>query len=350
MDRICVIVDTVGRARQLRAALGGYFDAQCFLLRELPDAAPSDYTLVDIDLRDAAHCNDLKSWLKKRTPRTGQAVFAIRGDSHAQAVQAYALGATALIPRPVSGADLRAKFMQQRTSLRRADEECPSESVPGVAAGTAVLDSIFDAVMSGAPIDVRAIDSASKLVSASIDEDGLAPWIDAVRNHHSQTYQHCLIVTGIAVGFAKHLGFSRKDNQRIATAGLLHDVGKARIPLTILEKAGPLDETELSMMREHPLLGLEALQSSPGLQPEMLDMVAHHHEYLDGSGYPHGLQGNSISDLVRTIMIADIFGALLERRSYKPPMDAAAAYEVLRKMDGKLDRDLVREFRAIAKV
>jgi HD-GYP domain-containing protein (c-di-GMP phosphodiesterase class II) len=77
-------------------------------------------------------------------------------------------------------------------------------------------------------------------------------------------------------------------------------------------------------------------------------MVTHHHEYLDGSGYPHALQGNEISDLVRTMTVADIFGALLERRSYKPPMSPAAAYKVLQEMGAKLDTDLVRAMRPIA--
>jgi HD-GYP domain-containing protein (c-di-GMP phosphodiesterase class II) len=82
----------------------------------------------------------------------------------------------------------------------------------------------------------------------------------------------------------------------------------------------------------------------------MIDMVVHHHEYLDGSGYPHGLKGSEISDLVRILTIADIFGALVERRSYKAPRSAEAAYRVLLDMGSKLDTDLVREFRAVARL
>jgi HD-GYP domain-containing protein (c-di-GMP phosphodiesterase class II) len=86
----------------------------------------------------------------------------------------------------------------------------------------------------------------------------------------------------------------------------------------------------------------------PGLQAEMLDMVVHHHEYLDGSGYPHGIKANELSDLVRSMTIADIFGALIERRSYKQPMSGEAAYRVLMDMGSKLDPDLVREFQPIS--
>src|SRR5829696_2824775 len=94
---------------------------------------------------------------------------------------------------------------------------------------------------------------------SNIEEEGFARWIATVRKHHSQTYQHCLIVTGVAVTFAQDLGFSKTDRHRVATAGLLHDVGKARIPLSILEKPGPLNDDELAIMRKHPLLGYDAL-------------------------------------------------------------------------------------------
>jgi putative nucleotidyltransferase with HDIG domain len=192
------------------------------------------------------------------------------------------------------------------------------------------------------------LDTASTEIVERIDEDGLEPWLDVIRQHHSQTFQHCLIVTAVAVAFGRLLGFSRADKRRIASAGLLHDLGKARVPVAILEKPTPLCDEEVAVMRTHPELGIEALRDTAGLQPEMLDVVLHHHEYLDGSGYPHGLHGNEISDLVRTVTIADIYGALIERRPYRAPLSGAAAYQVLQDMGPKLDRALVREFRVLA--
>jgi putative nucleotidyltransferase with HDIG domain len=170
-----------------------------------------------------------------------------------------------------------------------------------------------------------------------------------VRTQHSQTYQHCLLVTGLAVAFGQQLGLSKADRQRLSFAGMLHDIGKARIPLAILEKPGRLDEQELAVMRKHPQYGMDALATVPDLQAEMLDMVVHHHEFLDGFGYPHGLRASEISDLVR-ITISDVFGALIERRSYKPPLTGDAAYQILVDMGPKLDKDLVREFRFAAQV
>src|SRR5262249_24810449 len=80
-----------------------------------------------------------------------------------------------------------------------------------------------------------------------------------------QTYQHCLLVTGIAVTFGRQLGFSDSDKRKLAFAGLLHDIGKAKIPLAILEKPAPLDAAEIEVMKQHPLLGYETLQNMQGI-------------------------------------------------------------------------------------
>ncbi len=82
----------------------------------------------------------------------------------------------------------------------------------------------------------------------------------------------------------------------------------------------------------------------------VLDGVRHHHEYLDGSGYPDGLKAPAISDLVRLLTISDIFAALIELRPYRPPMSRQDAYKILRSMDGKLETSLVKAFRDVALV
>ena len=207
------------------------------------------------------------------------------------------------------------------------------------------LENVFSSACLGAPLDIQKVHSAGKVLVDCIESQGLGSWISTVRRHHSLTYQHSLVVTGVAVAFGHHLGFSKKDCQRLSFAGMLHDIGKARIPISILEKPGPLDKDELIVMRKHPEYGLDALKTVPGIDQDMVDMVLHHHEQLDGTGYPQGLKANKISDLVRIMTISDIFGALIERRSYKKPMSGKDAYQILLDMGSKLDKDLVREFR-----
>jgi putative nucleotidyltransferase with HDIG domain len=169
-----------------------------------------------------------------------------------------------------------------------------------------------------------------------------------VRRHHEGTYQHCLLVTGTASAFGLHLGLAKADLERLYSAAMFHDVGKARIPLAVLDKPGRLDDQERALIETHPAIGYHALQGTPGLSPEILDAVRHHHEYLDGSGYPDGLGAASISDLVRILTISDIFAALIEDRRYKAPMPRAQAYQILTGMRGKLEMPLVSAFKDVA--
>jgi len=92
------------------------------------------------------------------------------------------------------------------------------------------------------------------------------------------------------------------------------------------------------------------LENIEDITPEILDGVRHHHEYLDGSGYPDALTAPEISDLVRLLTISDIFAALIESRPYRPAMPRQNAYKILCGMDGKLERPLVKAFRNVALV
>jgi putative nucleotidyltransferase with HDIG domain len=176
----------------------------------------------------------------------------------------------------------------------------------------------------------------------------LCSWLETVRRHHEGTYQHCLLVTGITADFGLSLGMTKPDIERLYTAAMFHDIGKARIPLAVLDKRGRLDARERALIETHPAAGYEVLKGIAGISPEILDAVRHHHEYLDGSGYPDGLCDASISDIVRILTISDIFAALIEHRTYKPAMPREQAYEIIRSMDGKLEGPLVAAFRDVA--
>lgn len=348
VNSISIIADTIYRGSDIASHLTEIFETQLFSLDDIPDMAPTQFTVVDGNL-NCATIYVLREWLK-RSPEDSKAIFVVDKGSRLQAVQACAAGATDLLLRPIDGKTLLTTLLGNITSFANNQPELLIDGNSGVSAGVGALRDIFASATLGAPLDPKSIDEAGASIVSHIGEQGFGWWIDTVRKHHSQTYQHCLIVTGVAVTFGRLLGFSNADQKRLATAGLLHDIGKARIPVGILEKRGSLNADETAIMKQHPLLGYEALQAVPGLHPEMLDMVAHHHEYLDGSGYPHGLQATELSDLVRTMTIADIFGALIERRSYKPPLSGEAAYQILRGMGPKVDKDLVREFRPVSRV
>jgi putative nucleotidyltransferase with HDIG domain len=349
VHRILVVADTRSRREDFVSRLGDLFEIDFHKLPAVFDLAPVQHMLVDIELGNDTHLLRLKEWLKRKS-KDAKVIFVTDKTSRLQEARAYALGATGTIHNPIGGQSLLAKF--------RDDDETPitmsppgeGQLTPSVAVATDALENIFSAASSGAPVDSAAVRTASDVIVDQLERQGLASWIETVRMHHSQTYQHCLLVTGLAGAFGQHIGVSRKDRQRLSYAGMLHDIGKARIPLAILEKPGRLDDNEFAVMRKHPEYGLEALGTASGVPAEMLDMVVHHHELLDGSGYPHGLSGSEISDLVRMMTISDVFGALIEKRSYKPPLSGEAAYQILLDMGPKLDKDLVRAFKFAARV
>ena len=348
MHHILIVGDERARPEELTHRLADLFEIDFQHLPAVFDLTPKQNTLIDIDLNNDPQLLPLKEWLKRK-PKNAKVIFVTDKASRLQEARAYALGATGTTHHPIDAHGLLAKIRDDAATLATIPAVA-EEHTPGVAAATDALQSIFSAACSGAPVDSTAVQTASAAIVDQLEAQGLSAWIDTVRMHHSQTYQHCLLVTGLAGAFAEHIGLSRKDRQRLSFAGMLHDIGKARIPLAILEKPGRLDENELAVMRKHPEYGLDALGTAAALPAEMLDMVVHHHEFLDGSGYPHGLQGSEISDLVRMMTISDVFGALIEKRSYKAPLSGEVAYQILLDMGPKLDKDLVRAFKFAARV
>jgi putative nucleotidyltransferase with HDIG domain len=349
MQQISIFGDSNSRPDDFRRQFAGILELEFKPLKSVLDATPGPYTVFDIDLKDGSWVLTLKDWIKCK-PKDAKVIFVTDKMSRLQETRAYAIGATGIVHRPIHGRTLLTKLWGDVASLAADPADPAMQRSPGAAAAVNMLQNIFSSACMGDPIDSSEIQSAGDAVVGQVEAQGLSAWIETVRMHHSQTYQHCLLVTGLAVAFGQQLGVSRADRQRLSFAGMLHDIAKARIPLAILEKPGRLDDAELAVMRKHPQYGLDALGTVSGLAPEMLDMVVHHHELLDGSGYPHGLMANEISDLVRIMTISDIFGALIERRSYKPPLSGDAAYQILTDMGPKLDVDLVRAFRTVAKL
>nr|WP_280116311.1 MULTISPECIES: HD domain-containing phosphohydrolase [unclassified Pannonibacter] len=166
--------------------------------------------------------------------------------------------------------------------------------------------------------------------------------------HHSHTYCHSMLVTGYALAFADVLGLSKAERAFLGAAAMLHDVGKVYIPLSILDKPAKLTDEEFEIIRQHPVRSREILSAQPNISPEVIDIAVHHHEYLDGSGYPDRLKGDQISQSVRMLTICDIYAALIEKRAYKPAYSPRQAYGVLVDMGPKIDQSLLKIFRTVA--
>jgi putative nucleotidyltransferase with HDIG domain len=348
VDNLIVVCDSIRESQSVCRQLDGVFTTVSLPVNRLLEAGPpGPYTLIGTDLCDLAQISDIRSWLRRK-PNGAKVVFITNRASRREALQAYAIGATDLVHRPFDGTTLLRKFHGDFAALAGQAGDFSIEGFPGVAAAFGALQDIFTSACLGGGLDPAVVDEASDAIVCQLETESLASWIEIVRKHHSQTYQHSLLVTGLVVAFGRRLGLSRADLKRLSFAGLLHDVGKCRIPIAILEKPSPLDAQERKIMRQHVLFGEEAVKAMEGIPGDIAGTVAQHHEYLDGSGYPYGLKGSEIPDLVRTLTIADIFAALIELRPYKPPYSGERAYEILLDMGAQLDQDLVREFRGIS--
>jgi putative nucleotidyltransferase with HDIG domain len=302
--------------------------------------------VVAVDVAEVDNIAALKA-VSDKLARIPKRIFLIDGKGRLAIVQAYALGATHVMTSPVNPARLLAKLSPlEAPSI--APDQISQGSLEAASAGAASIASMFSAVMNGTAVDIGDVKAAGGRIADSIAENGLSDWLATVRRHHEGTYQHCLLVTGVAVDFGLSLGLGRADLERLHSAAMFHDIGKAKIPLAILDKPGRLDDGERALIQSHPVAGFEILQGNSGISPEILDAVRHHHELLDGSGYPDALCAGSIADIVRMLTISDIFAALIEQRTYKPTMPREKAYEILRGMHGKLEMPLVEAFRDVA--
>jgi putative nucleotidyltransferase with HDIG domain len=169
-------------------------------------------------------------------------------------------------------------------------------------------------------------------------------------SHDSYTYAHSVGVAAYTMALARDTGVSHVGQLAdLGLAGFLHDIGKCMVDPSIINKAGPLNESEWAMMRRHPEYGVEILRRHRGLNPIILLAAESHHENLVGSGYPKGLVSSRLDPLVRIVSIADAFSALTTKRSYSESKDSLTAFNLMsanvnKVFDGALFRRFVSLF------
>ena len=159
------------------------------------------------------------------------------------------------------------------------------------------------------------------------------------------TYMHSVAVCALMIALARQIGLEESLVREAGVAGLLHDIGKMSIPTDVLNKPGSLDESEFATVREHPRRGADILREGRQVSALVLDVCLHHHEKLDGTGYPHGLAGDQISIFARMGAICDVYDAITSDRPYKTGWDPAESLQrMARWCGGHLDPALFQAF------
>ena len=349
--RLLLASDRSDQSSELASILKTVGEVDTIPTSEIPDAPAGHISgiVVDINLRSAESVQRVRNKLQAEAYRSMPRLFVLADALHHGSMQAWALGATDTISRPLDAQGILQRIHAAFPDTNGYDATDRGKALNrGVAAAHEVMVKIFEKLPAGVPLAFSDIVQAENKILKAIKHSSLREWLTVVGCHHTDSFRHCLFVTGFAVAFAQHLGMREDDQRRLARAALLHDVGKAYIPVAILDKPGKLTEEEMDEIRRHPRLGYDVLAAQGGFPPEMLDVVLHHHEFLNGTGYPDGLSGNQISDIVRLITIVDIYAALVEKRAYRIEYTHARAFSMMEDMVGQLDQQLLQAFRPVA--
>jgi len=225
---------------------------------------------------------------------------------------------------PLSPAEKRA---EAAATMARSAKVIKSELITMVVDGAFDMDNI-------APV-VEEITKADKETSCLYFE------VTRLKQKDETTFQHSLGV-GILMGkLGKAMDLDRETVELLVLSGLLHDVGKLTISNDILQKQGPLTAEERKLIQSHPRRGQQILQKHPNIPDEALEICLHHHEALDGSGYPSRLSGSEIGPLVRISTVCDVFDALTSVRPYKKGWAPTEALSWMFERDQQFDRKLV---------
>jgi putative nucleotidyltransferase with HDIG domain len=182
------------------------------------------------------------------------------------------------------------------------------------------------------------------LIGAIDNNDAIAIDISELKTSDEYTFKHSVDVATIAMILAKQQGMSKKEIYEIGVSGLLHDIGKTKVPPEILNKPGRLDDGEFAVMQQHSVYGYNMIKNRPDFNPAISYAVLQHHEKTNGRGYPMGVDAGKITPYARILSVADIYDALVTERPYKKAFSQRNAVEMIMSMTGELDMKAMKSF------
>ncbi len=214
-----------------------------------------------------------------------------------------------------------------------------------IIASRKAVEGMFSDVRMGKAVNAEAVMPLVDEISASIERNqGALISLARLKTQDDYTYMHSVAVCALMTALGKQLGLDDLAVKQAGLAGLLHDVGKAAIRLEILNKPGALTEDEFKSVKLHPEKGYALLQQAGITDEVALDVCLHHHEKMDGTGYPHQLQGDNISHFARMGAICDVYDAITSNRPYKTGWEPSESLKKMASWNGHFDLEILKAF------
>jgi putative nucleotidyltransferase with HDIG domain len=243
-----------------------------------------------------------------------------------------------------------------RKYLKSIAEEAPTDRLPTIneiqasvtlhSKAKEVTTQLLTDARLGKMVDSTAVKTiVSELVEQCIASPEAFVNISRLKDYDQYTFTHSVNVSVLSIAIGRRLGSSVQELNSLGFAGLLHDVGKMKVPEGILNKPGKLTDAEFEIMKGHPSLGYDYLREERGISQEILFAVKYHHEKADGSGYPSGLTDKEIPRFAKIIAIADVYDAITSERVYHKGMVPSDALKLIFSWSGKhFNESLVKFF------
>lgn len=209
-----------------------------------------------------------------------------------------------------------------------------------------LIKKIVNRLSTGEKMDFKLVSTIADLVYANLDEtDLIIKYLNQIRQADEYTHTHCINVSFYCMLIAKWLNFPKEKIKNAIFSGLLHDVGKLKIPSEILNKKGKLTEEEFEEIKKHPLYGYYIVNEIEDLDNEVKNVVLMHHERVDKSGYPLNAPGDLINLYTKITAIADVFDAMTSERVYKPSCTPFEAFKMFTTVGLSIfDNDILKVF------
>ncbi|HRD95928.1 MAG TPA: HD-GYP domain-containing protein [Rubrivivax sp.] len=211
--------------------------------------------------------------------------------------------------------------------------------------GREAVVAMFSEVRMGRTVDAEGCMPLVEEISNSVLRNpGAMVSLARLKTKDDYTYMHSVAVCALMISLGRQLGLDEAECRAAGLAGLMHDIGKALMPLEVLNKPGRLTEPEFAIMRSHPVRGHQLLLDGQGCSEPTLDVALHHHERVDGGGYPHRLAGDDIGHFARMGAVCDVYDAITSNRPYKAGWDPAESISRMASWTGHFDKTVFSAF------